>query len=116
MAKKILWVSRHHAKSFQIEWLERHFAEKIEVVVCPIERSSAEAIKQYFDHSGCDDLIVVAPYSVLDHLCRLGLRPLWSVNPEVQPGEPYSFEFNRRYYRFDGFKRVVKLELVLEDL
>ena len=116
MAYKILWVSRHSVKDFQIKWLQNHFDKEIEVVTCPTERSSAKAVKEYFDQSGCDDLIVVAPYSVLDHLCRLGLRPLWSVNPQVNQGEPYSFEFNGRYYRFDGFKRVVKLELVLEDL
>ncbi len=116
MKKRILWVSRHSVKDFQVRELKRVFGDETTVHTCPIDASSAQAIEAVYRQGGYDDLVVVAPYSVLDHLCRLGLRPLWSVNPQVEATDSWDFQHGGRFYKFERFARVVKLELVLEDL
>lgn len=62
----------------QMGALRRMFGGDVEVSQDPRPFDSAETIVRRFRQGGYDDVIVVAPLSVLARMVDLGLRPLWS--------------------------------------
>ena len=115
MPKKILWVSQHAMNGVQMGALRRMFGVDVEVVEDDRPYDNAQTIVRRFRDGGYDDIIVVAPYSVLDRMCQLGLRPLWSDADQVFDSKLADWRVRDRMYRFIGFKRVVKMILELED-
>lgn len=68
-----------------------------------------------FRGSGCDDLVVIAPLAVLDHLLRQGIKPLWAEAEVVPASHPEAeWEVKGRHYRFVCFKRLTALTLQSE--
>jgi len=116
MPKKVLWVSQHSMQGVQIGCLRRMYGNDVEVVEDTRPFDSAEVIIQRVRDGGYDDVIVVAPYSVLDRMCKLGLRPLWADAEQVFDRTQADWSVRGRHYRFLGFSRVEELKLVLEDL
>lgn len=114
--KKILWVSRHEMQGVQMGALRRMFGTDVEVIAETRPFDNAETIVRRVREGGFDDCIVVAPFSVLERMCQLGLRPLWAKADQVFDQVQADWNVKDRLYRFRGFSRVVKLELVLEDL
>jgi hypothetical protein len=113
--KKILWISRHPMNGIQIGALKRMFGEDVKLVQDARPFDSAEKIVERVKQGGYDDVIVVAPYSVLTRMVDLGLRPLWS-DAEIVPKEKSDWSVRDRYYRFLRFKRVKGLVMEFEDL
>lgn len=113
--KKILWISRHSMHGVQIGALRRMFGQDVEVVEDPQPFDSAEKIVGRVRQGGFDDVIVVAPLSVLARMVDLGLRPLWSES-EVVPREKADWNVRNRYYRFVRFRRVRRLVLEFDEL
>lgn len=114
--KKVLWVSQHPMHSVQKGALRRMFGVDVKVVEDLHPFDSAEEIVRRVRSGGYDDVIVVAPYSVLDRMCKLGLRPLWADSEQVFDLARADWSVKGRHYRFAGFSRVKELRLVLEDL
>jgi len=113
--KKILWVSRHTMHDVQMGALKRMFGDDVAVTQDPRPFDNAETIVRRVREGGYDDVIVVAPYSVLARLVDLGLRPLWSA-AEIVPPEQADWSVKGRHYRFIRFQRVKGLMLELESL
>lgn len=68
-----------------------------------------------FRRSGADDLVVIAPLAVLDHVLREGVRPIWSGAEVVDRSHPEAeWEVKGRWFRFTEFKRLTGLELKTE--
>jgi len=116
---KILWVSRHKPLPSQVAWLKERFGE-IEIIFSPITfgPNPAPSAKQVFDLMrglGCREVVVVAPLSVIDHICRLEVRPLWAEMNQVDPREA-EVEVGGRFYRFVRFRRVKRLALEFEEI
>lgn len=116
MAKRLLWVSRHPMNSVQMAALRRMFGADVQVTEDPRPWDNAETIVRRVRELGYDDVIVVAPYSVLARMVDLGLRPLWSEAEQVKDQSQSDWSVKGRFYRFLGFKRVERLVLELEDL
>ena len=116
MPKKVLWVSQHSMQGVQMGCLRRMYGNDVEVVEDTRPFDSAEIIIRRVRDGGYDDVIVVAPYSVLDRMCKLGLRPLWADAEQVFNRMQADWSVRNRHYRFLGFSRVKELKLVLEDL
>lgn len=116
MPKKVLWVSQHSMQGVQMGCLRRMYGKDVEVVEDTRPFDSAEVIIHRVRDGGYDDVIVVAPYSVLDRMCKLGLRPLWADAEQVFNRKQADWSVRDRHYRFLGFSRVKELKLVLEDL
>jgi len=91
----------------QMGALRRIFGVDVEVVEDDRPYDNAQTIVRRFREGGYDDVIVVAPYSVLDRMCQLGLRPLWSDAEQVFDPKLADWRVRDRMYRFLGFKRVV---------
>lgn len=114
--KKILWVSRHQMQPVQLGALRRLFGVDVQVTHEPRPFDSAETIVRRAQEGHFDDIIVVAPYSVLNRMVELGLRPLWADAEEVSDPAKADWSVKNRHYRFLGYKRVKRLVLELEDL
>jgi len=108
--KKILWLSRHKPLKSQIAELQRIFGEvEVKQDIKPFD--SAEEIVKRFAKGGYDEMVVVAPLSVIARLTELGIKPLYAQMQQV-PAEEAEVEVTGRYYKFVGFKRIkaVKVE------
>lgn len=116
MKKRIAWVSRHPMNGVQMGALKRMFGEDVEVIPDLRPFDNAETIVRRIKEGGYDDCIVVAPYSVLERMVSLGLRPLWARAEQVYNPARADWNTKDRRYRFLGFKRVKGLILELEDL
>ncbi len=114
--KKILWVSRHSMHGIQMGALRRMFGKDVKVVQDTQPFDSAENIVRRVREGGYDDVIVVAPYSVLTRMVDLGLRPLWSEAEVVEDLSQADWKVKDRYYRFVRFKRVRRLVMEFDDL
>lgn len=114
--KRILWVSQHQMHPVQLGALRRLFGQDVQVTADPRPFSSAEDIIQRYRQGGYDDLIVVAPLSVLARMVDLGVRPLWSEAELVNDPSKSDWSVKNRYYRFVCFQRVERLVLEFEPL
>ena len=112
--KKIYWVSRHEPLPSQLRELERLFG-KVEILQDPRPFSSAEEIITRFQQSGADDMLVVAPLSVIAALVQRGIRPLWAEMKQVPP-ENAEVEVQGRHYRFACFKRIKDINIEFDTL
>ncbi len=112
--KKILWMSQHDPLPSQISALERIFGE-VEVVKDPRPFSSAEDIVSRYRTGRYDDIVVVAPLSVIGKIVELGVRPLWAQMDQV-PLDQAETSAKGRGYRFNRFLRVKVLRLEFEEI
>lgn len=115
MQKRILWLSRHDPTESQVEELKRIYGNDVLIEKDPRPFSSAEDIVLRFKNGKYDDLVVIAPLSVLGRLCELGIKPLWA-DMEVVPDEEAEVIASGRGYRFIRFKRIKRLKLEFEEV
>jgi len=114
---RILWVSRHPTTPRQVDGLRELFGE-VKVDMDPRPFDSAEDIVKRFRDGGYDDMVVVAPLSVIAQLINLGVKPLYS---EMEPCTPEEAEVTMKrrnrtdYYRFKRFRRVKMVRLEFEE-
>lgn len=113
--KRILWVSRHPYLPSQLEALRRHFGE-VEVTQDPKPFSGVEEILGRYRQGQYDDLVVVAPLSVLGRMVDLGVRPLWAEMLRLPEGERGEVKVGEREFRFVRFRRVRALRLEFDEL
>jgi len=114
--KKVLWVSKHKFTKSQEVGLRNFFDSDVEVVSDPRPFDDAREIARRFKSGGYDDMVVVAPLSVIAVLCQEGMKPLYS--EAAEENDPKKIEFRGvrgQGYRFVRFRRVVELRLVFED-
>lgn len=115
MGTKIFWVSRHPPLPVQIKWLENRFGQ-VEIQRDSRTFSNAQQIKERFEHSGADELVVVAPLWVIYHLTELAIKPLWAQMKEVRSLVECDLAYNDRFYRFVEFRRIVGMEIKFEQV
>jgi len=118
---KIYWVSRHDPLPAQRRELERLFGPGVEVQQDPRPFSNAEDIAARVKAAGADEVVVVAPLSVIQRLTELGIRPLWAemeaipakgdLDPEWETDAP-----GGRRYRFRRFRRIVGVKVEFEEV
>lgn len=116
MGKKVLWMSQHRPHASQIAALQVMFGNDVLVEQDSNSFDTADVIVQRFNGGGFDDLVVVAPLSVLDHLCRRGLKPLWAES--IEENNPRKIEFRGargQGFRFVRFRRVRRVSIEFED-
>lgn len=113
--KKVIWFSRHPVLPTQVAELKRLFGDDVQIVTDPRPFDSAEDIVRRFRAAGGDEMVVVAPLSVLGRLCDLGIKPLWAEMEQVPP-EQAEVTAAGRHYRFVRFRRVKRLVLEFEEV
>ncbi|MDO8512194.1 MAG: hypothetical protein Q7S57_02885 [bacterium] len=114
--KKILWMSRHRPTARQINALRQmHGADAVvEQEDRPFD--DAREIVCRYRRDGYDDMVVVAPLSVIAVLCQEGIRPLWS--EATEENDPRKIEFRGargQGYRFVRFRRIKCVRVEFEE-
>jgi len=117
--KAIYWVSQHDLTPSQKKALA-----SCRVVKDPRPFANADQIVKRYRESGCEDMIVVAPLSVLQALVKKGIRPVWAEMVETSPGDGEvclgghaatgSFGAGR-WVKFKRFLRVRNVNVEFED-
>jgi len=113
--KKILWMSQHRPLPVQLDALRRLFGEA-DVQQDPRPFSSAEEIAERYRAGGYNDMVVVAPLSVIARLVDLGIKPLWCRMDQIKSAENADITYRGRHYKFNRFLRVKALRLEFEEL
>ena len=116
MAKRVLWLSQHNPGRQQVDGLGKIFGSDVEICRDVNSFENAQEILRRFQKGGYDDLVVVAPLSVIDHLCRLGLRPLWSETEQVRSREAADFTYRGRHYKFVCYRRIKGIRMEWTDI
>jgi len=112
--KRIYWMSRHEPLPAQLRELERLFGQ-VEVVQDPKPFSSADDIVERFRLSGADDMLIVAPLSVIAAIVQRGVRPLWAEMKQVFDPAEADTEANGRLYRFVRFRRIKDVRIEFDE-
>ncbi|MDP3989053.1 MAG: hypothetical protein Q8P93_02360 [bacterium] len=76
----------------------------------------ARQVAHRFREGGYDDMVIVAPLSVIQVLCNEDIRMLWS--EAVEENDPSKIEFHGargRGFRFVRFRRIKRVALEFED-
>jgi hypothetical protein len=94
--KKILWMSRHPWLKSQEEELKRIFGDiKIEQISMPF--MSAEKVVEIYKKGGYDEMVIVAPLSVIAKITEMGIKPLWAdmeIVPKQVRAELYKYTWS----------------------
>jgi hypothetical protein len=109
-----LWQSQHDPLPSQLAALKQLFNE-VEVIKNPLAFSSAEEIQKRFREGSFDDIVVVAPLSVIARLVDLGIKPLWAEMDQV-PLNQAEVTAKVRGYRFNRFRRIKALHFEFEEI
>lgn len=115
----IAWYSRHAPTSRQLASLRSLYGNDVSINQDTRAFDSADLIAERYRSSKADDLVVVAPLSVVQALVRRGVQPIWAEMECVASNHPNaevrikSRVGRVRYYRFIQFWRVrdIKLDL-----
>lgn len=108
--KKILWFSRHPALPNQIENLKEIYGQGVKVVQYGAKVANAEEIIRIYSEECADDMVVVAPLSVLAVLCEKGMKPLYAQMEQV-PLEEADVKVGNRGFKFIEFKRIKRIAI-----
>lgn len=121
---KILWLSKHSPLPSQLAELRRLFGPSVVMHPDPRPFSDAHDIARRFRESGAQELVAVAPLSVIKALCELGIQPLWaemercdSAGAEVKTGRNgHGVSRGTFSYKFVRFRRVTGVDLKFEEV
>lgn len=114
--KKILWMSRHQEHASQIAALRQMYGDDVQIDHETRPFDDARQIVRRYRQGGYDDMVIVAPLSVIAVICQEGIRPLWSEAVEENNTSRIEFRGARgQGYRFVRFRRIVRLALEFED-
>jgi hypothetical protein len=127
--KTIVWMSRHAPLASQLKELERLFPKHKLIVEKRPFTSVAQILKRFRDVGG-DEMVTVAPWSVIRELIKLGIRPIYAemVQVNTKKGEKASDWYDqpdpdttiitgrskkKRYYKFLRFSYCTDVSLTL---
>ncbi len=119
--KNILWISAHAPLAIQIKELERLFGKiQIDQRQQDPEKDrgymSAAQIVAEFKNGHYDEMVIVAPLSVIEKIIELGVKPLKARVEPLPTKAGSDFEWRGRYFKFLGIERVLRIEVVTQLL
>lgn len=113
---KILWMSRHKPHRKQIEMLRATYGQDTVIEQESRPSDDARQIAKRYREGGFDDMVIVAPLSVIAVLCNEGIKMLWSESAEENDPAKVEFRGARgQGYRFVRFRRIKRVALEFED-
>lgn len=103
---------------FQIPILKKIFGEDmvLEHLIGQYAYMSAEKFVDYVRENKFDDVVMMSPLSVMAKVIELGVKPIKAEVIEVKDEKEKTFTHSGRHYKFIKFVRVLRLELMTEDL
>lgn len=114
MSKKIIWFSQHEPIDKQLEELRKIFGD-VSIEVHPKPFVNAKEVVKIYEKMKGDEMVVVAPLSVIQHLLKLGIRPLFA-EMEQTNGSDYDVIAKGRKFIFKNFSRITGIDIKKESL
>jgi len=111
---KILWVSRHPILRKAVRWLEERFGE-IQIDQIP-SFGPAEELIEKFKKGGYDEMLIIAPLTVIKIICEAGIHPLWIQTEEVATPNEADFTYRGKHYRFVEIRRIKGIRIEFEEV
>lgn len=111
--KRILWVSRHEPLESQIRELQKIYNDEVRIEKMDSFKDVSHIVRE-FQRGGYDDILIVAPLSVIQEVARRGVKPLWAEMEQVSPEEAET-EASGRYYRFKEFRRIEEVKIIFTE-
>jgi len=108
-------MSRHRPLPVQERALPDYLGEDVRIEQDPNPFSNAEEIVRRYRCGGYDDMVVVAPLSVIARLVDLGIRPIWCEMEVVSEDEHCDIKYRDRRYAFRRFRRIRRVAVEFED-
>ncbi|SRR6266576_334207 len=116
MPSTIMWMSQHTPTLRQKEELERLFPGHI-LLVDPRPFDGVDDILARYKLAQADEMVVVAPLTVMRALVRQGLHPIYAEMRSCSPKSPLAEVYvGQRAYHFVAFHRVDAVTLKLTKL
>jgi hypothetical protein len=119
MPTKIVWMSRHAPTATQLVELARLFPAH-DLHFDPAPFSDADEIVKRFHALGADEMVVVAPWTVIRAITKRGIRPIYAEMAQIPCSSAHEVSINsgrkRRCYRFVKFHRCSSVKLELSDI
>jgi hypothetical protein len=119
MANVVVWFSRHTPTARQRAELTRLFPGSRLILDREVFRDAEDVVDRFHAAHG-DEMVIVAPLSVVQALLERGIRPLWAEMEQCRLGAAEVTMPCRDgrvdYYRFVRFRRVVAVEMRFEEL
>jgi hypothetical protein len=116
---RVVWMSRHSPTLSQLTELGRIYPQH-ELIFDTRAFDSADQIVQRFKEVKGDELVVVAPWSVIRAIIKAGVRPIHAEMQQVPCDGPDAEVIvqgtRRRCYKFVSFSRCTSVALTLEPL
>ncbi len=112
---KILWMSQHKPLDIQISALKEMFGNDARIIQDSKPFSSAEEIVARYKVGGFDDMVIVAPLSVVSKLTELGIKPLWCQMDQMSSANQADITYRGRHYKFNRFRRIKTVKIEFED-
>ena len=112
--KKIIWFSQHKPIEKQIEELRRVFGE-VSVEIHPKPFANAKEVLKIYREMKGEEMVVVAPLSVIQHLLNLGIKPLFAEMEQTE-GSTCDVQAKGRKFIFKGFSRITGIHIEKESL
>ena len=112
----IAWFSQHIPLLSQEKELRRLFGD-IQIVHIPEPFRNAESILSKTQELGATEIVLVAPYSVIDRVCKAGVKPLFARMLPVTADHPKAeVQIGSRWYCFLRFRRIKGIHIEWEDV
>lgn len=115
MPKKIMWFSRHEILLSQRVELKRLFGNDVKIIPDGKPFSTADDVVKRFKFQQADEMVIVAPLSVIGAICDRGIKPLWA-EMKLVPKVEAEVVVNDRGFKFAKFRRVKKLALEFTEI
>lgn len=112
--KTIVWFSQHSPIEKQLKELARLFGP-VEIKRHPKPFKDAREVVKIYNKMQGNEMVVVAPLSVIQHLLKLGIKPLYAEMEQVQGGD-YDVEAKGRKFRFVKFTRITGIKIEKEEI
>lgn len=112
--RKIVWFSRHSITKSQREALIKRFGQ-VTIIPYPNEFDDAKTVAREFKRLGGDDLLVVAPLSVINALLKEGIKPIYA-EMESCSKEEAEVDMGNRFFKFVKFVRITGIDILKEEL
>jgi hypothetical protein len=116
--KTIVWMSRHAPLASQLKELERLFPKHKLIIEKRPFTSVAQILKRFRDVGG-DEMVTVAPWSVIRELIKLGIKPIYAEMVQVSAADDADTTIitgrskKKRYYKFLRFAYCTDVSLTL---
>lgn len=114
---KLIWFSRHLPTKRQRTELKALFGADVRIFKDRKPFDGADEIVARFKRSGADEMVVVAPLSVVKQLVDRGIHPIWARMQTCPRSHPQAeVRIKNRHYRFVKFSRINGISLDLGDV